>query len=303
MLPYKRFLGYRKGADGFPEIVPEEADFDKVTVTENYSYTSKTIYPEVKNLPQKISLAYTYALVKTDENGEELLIPVDEMLAVGTYRVKIEAYSLDGGWIGDLYSETVDVTVTPKVLIPGKDIKFNGKTLTYDGNEKSHTISFANPDLFEVIYRYTDANGNAVETMTNAGTYKVFADVTIKSKNYLFKDDLTEYTFESTLTVNPARLTIPSDLVFTPGVGIYNGKGQTYMPAYDPTVFNVTCVYIPIDENGNAIPGKTPASTATAAGIYKVVATFASVDPNYAVPEGAATLETTYQIFDIYASN
>ena len=25
-LPYKRFLGYRKGADGLPEIVPEEAE-------------------------------------------------------------------------------------------------------------------------------------------------------------------------------------------------------------------------------------------------------------------------------------
>ena len=25
-LPYKQFLGYRKGADGFPEIVPEEAE-------------------------------------------------------------------------------------------------------------------------------------------------------------------------------------------------------------------------------------------------------------------------------------
>ena len=24
-LPYKQFLGYRKGADGFPEVVPEEA--------------------------------------------------------------------------------------------------------------------------------------------------------------------------------------------------------------------------------------------------------------------------------------
>ena len=24
-LPYKNFLGYRKGADGFPEVVPEEA--------------------------------------------------------------------------------------------------------------------------------------------------------------------------------------------------------------------------------------------------------------------------------------
>jgi DNA invertase Pin-like site-specific DNA recombinase len=24
-LPYKQFLGYRKGADGLPEIVPEEA--------------------------------------------------------------------------------------------------------------------------------------------------------------------------------------------------------------------------------------------------------------------------------------
>ena len=29
MLPYKRFLGYRKGADGFPEIVPEEAEIVK----------------------------------------------------------------------------------------------------------------------------------------------------------------------------------------------------------------------------------------------------------------------------------
>ena len=25
-LPYKHFLGYRKGADGLPEIVPEEAE-------------------------------------------------------------------------------------------------------------------------------------------------------------------------------------------------------------------------------------------------------------------------------------
>lgn len=24
-LPYKQFLGYRKGADGFPEVIPEEA--------------------------------------------------------------------------------------------------------------------------------------------------------------------------------------------------------------------------------------------------------------------------------------
>ena len=35
-LPYKQFLGYRKGADGFPEVVPEEAAMESILQNEKY---------------------------------------------------------------------------------------------------------------------------------------------------------------------------------------------------------------------------------------------------------------------------
>ena len=50
-LPYKRFLGYRKGADGLPEIVPDEAEI--VRQIYKQFLEGKSYYAIAKNLTDR----------------------------------------------------------------------------------------------------------------------------------------------------------------------------------------------------------------------------------------------------------
>ena len=291
-------------------ITPATPSFGEVEVVTEYTFTGKAIIPEIENLPAGISVKYSYM-----RDGK----PVNAMLSVGEYTMSVEYYSLDGGWIGPMPTETVTVTVDPATITPSDEVTFPQSAVTvYDGAEKTFEPTVNNDALECIGYKYYRINivdGNVSETvveeMINAGTYRVEAIFTLKTANYEFGEDekgVLIDTASETFTIEQAVKT-PQNVIFEDAGGVWNGVPHTYLPSgYDNTDFEVSCVYLLLDENGepkvddqgNVIEyqdmtlEENPKSV-----LYRVIATFVAKDPNYKVDPAYETLESTYLLFEL----
>ena len=285
-------------------IVPAAPALSDVVVKPSYEYTGGAIIPVLDNLPAGVSTKFTYS-----QDGN----PISEIVNVGTYTVTVEYYSLDGGWTGAFESVTVDITVLPKKISVTDFVTFPEREVIFDDSAKTHEALLLDPSLMSIIYTYYDDTAASVSPV-NAGSYAVKATVTLRSANYIFviievKDGetvtrlATEATVSSTLTIKPADRA-PQGVQFDEDGCVYDGEAHEYFPTgYDTDKFAVTCKYFLLDEAGNEILGDNDQPIAltamTDAGLYRVVATFTSKDPNYAVPADQATYTTTYLIFKL----
>lgn len=289
-------------------ITPATPSFDGVEVVTAYTFTGKAISPKIEKLPAGISVKYSYM-----RDGK----PVNAMLSVGEYTMSVEYYSLDGGWISPMPTETVTVTVEPATITPSDEVTFPQSAVTvYDGDEKTFEPTVNNDALECIGYKYylvntVDGTETEVEKMINAGTYRVEAIFTLKTANYKFGEGENANTASETFTIEQAVKT-PQNVIFEDAGGVWNGAPHTYLPSgYDNTDFEVSCVYLLLDENGepkvddqgNVIEYQEMTLEENQMSVlYRVIATFVAKDPNYKVDPAYETLESTYLLFELAES-
>jgi N-acetylneuraminic acid mutarotase len=156
-------------------------------------------------------------------------------------------------------------------------VTVSGGPVTYDGNPHGVTATAVGTDGSTVNGSFSFTYNGDPNPPTNAGTYAVVATFTSNDQTYASTN--TNYT----LTINPAAPTV------TVNVGPF---------AYDGTAHGATATAVGVDGstsvdgtfaftyNGDPNPPTNP-------GLYTVVATFTSNDPNYTSPTLSADLIIT----------
>ena len=132
------------------------------------------------------------------------------------------------------------------------EVTLTGLSQTYDGSAKTATVT-TNPAGLSVAVTYTDSEGSAVASPTNAGVYTVKA--TIDDANN------SRVAATGTLTINKAQ----AGITVSGTSQAYDGSAKEVTVTTDPNGLNVAVIYI--DSDGTTV------ASATEVGAYVVVAT------------------------------
>lgn len=174
------------------------------------------------------------------------------------------------------------------------DVKFEDKTVTYNGQAQALTIS-GTPTVegtakdITVTYEYYNGDSKLDAAPVNVGTYKVIAKFTPAALHKPVDD------MEATLTINKATYT---PAAFNDASVIYNGQAQTIAVAGElPTGVTVAYEYYKNSVNASNILSAAPVN----AGTYKVVAKFTVDTSNYIanVANRTATLTIAKATYDM----
>ncbi len=173
-----------------------KADIDVSGVTfsgQSAVYDGKLHSVTANNLPQGISgVIYSYK-----KDGVE--ISADGVIDAGSYTVTVK-FAADSNHNAVDTELTVNITVTQADL-NGK-IKFDGKTVTYDGREHYLYVTGSTEGVLGISYKYDDGKGTVTDCAVKAGTYTVTAEITV-SDNFKPVGNLT-----AQLKIEKAALTV-----------------------------------------------------------------------------------------------
>ena len=180
-----------------------------------------------------------------------------EFINAGTYTTTYTLTDTTGNYI-------VKSSITGKITISAatlNGVAFNNDTVTYDGNQHSIYVTFANGQPASVNVNYTN-NGQ-----TNAGTYTVTAHFSDSLGNYVVPADKTAtltiskatpdmsgITFENvetTYTGSSITIAIKGDLPDGVTVKSYENATETNIGTY------TAVVYFNVDSNHNAVSSMT----------------------------------------------
>lgn len=225
--------------------------------------------PAVSGLPEGVTAKLT--IVK--DGATE---PVDAAVDVGVYHVTIE-YNTNGTNYGKFPSDKVDLVVN-KANFDLSSVKFEGLSVTYDGQAHKPTLAGVPAGVTASIKLYKEGSDVALDQATEIGTYKAVASFS-GNANYNQMADKSE--------------------IFSIGKQTYDISGAEYAlsakydgQAHSPVVSNlpqgVTASVKLYNEDKSAF-----ASFATEAGNYEAVFSFVGDDLHEAIPDVTKTFTIT----------
>lgn len=180
-----------------------------------------------------------------------------------------------GGAAADSYEITVSKTsdlYVVTVVISEDTVSLKEKEVTYDGNDHISDIVVVGVVNSEVKITISDAEGNPVNSVVNAGTYSV----KVEAVNKMHYTGSATFTFTVNKAVLDAKINGDDDNVLT---SEYNGNAVelTIDEKYGEVVFAITKDGAPVDEIKDA-------------GVYNIVITAAD-SSNY-----TGSVEATYTV-------
>ncbi len=179
---------------------------------------------------------------------------------VGSYEY-IASFSGDYDNYNEISDMTASLTIT-KATIDMSEVVFADKTVTYNGNPYSITVTNLPHEIDSVTYTN---NGQ-----TEAGTYTITASFVYDTENYNVIDDMT-----AALTIEKATIDM-SGVVFADKTVTYNGNAQS-----------ITVTDLPHEIDGVTYSNNGKINSGT----YTITASFAYDTDNYnAVDDMTATL-------------
>ena len=190
--------------------------------------------------PTGLNVGVTY----TDSEGSAVANPTN----AGTYTVTA---TIDDGNNSGSATETLTINKAEA------GITVSGMSHTYDGSAKKVTVT-TDPAGLSVVVTYTDSEGTAVSSPTNAGIYNVKASIDDGNNSGSATETLTINKAEAGITVSGTSQT-------------YDGSAKTATATTEPAGLSVVVTYT--DSEGTAV------SSVTEIGEYTVVATVD--DDNY----------------------
>ena len=250
---------------------PEDCEWDTTGNSEDLTYTfeikraivSKPAIDETEFVYNGNEQTYTIA------ESDLYTVSGNKQTNAGSYKVVIALKDKENSQWDDETIEDLEYSFEiAKLTYDMTGIEFEGKTVTYDGNEYSLAIAGTLPQGVEVTYE----NNN----QTNAGTYEVIAIFT-GNENYNEIESKT-----ATLTINKATYDM-SGVVFADKEVVYDGNAQSIIVENLPQ--GVTVTY----ENN----GKTDVGT------YTITANFTG-NANYnEIESKTATLTINKATYDM----
>ena len=228
---------------------------------ETYAYDGEEKSIYVSNLPDGLEVEYTNN--NQTEAGRYLVIA--KIDGGKKYKdLKLEAYLT-------IYKASVE------------GITFNSKTVSYDGVEKNISCEGL-PSFINASYVIKNASGSIVDSAINVGVYTFEASFTTTNTNYVSPSPLS-----ATLTITKKDAEV---YTMTSKSVVYDGNAHNILVNEDlKSYFRVSYKYY---LNNSLV------SECVNVGVYRVVASFESLDSNYAAPtEVEATLTIERASLDI----
>lgn len=208
-------------------------------------------------IPAGVDVVYTY----TDSMGNT----VDEIVAVGTYMVTA-TFVYDSACYNDIAPMSFTYTVT-KASLDADGLYPDSLTKTYDGVAVRPTLAGTVPAGVEIVYTYTDAEGNTVDEITAIGEYTVVASFVYDESIY---EELAPITFVYTVTKGTYDL---SGVTLESFTKTYDGEAAAITLGTLPAGLTATLTYK--DSLGQTVTEMVNAGT------YTVIASFAGDFENY----------------------
>ncbi|MCD7822064.1 MAG: YDG domain-containing protein, partial [Clostridiales bacterium] len=251
---YTQKITYFSVADDGTETeltdAPSAAGNYKVVVTvdagSNYNTTSVEASFEIFKAEQEVKIE-GFADVPYDGQAHEVTVTADDNATVTVTYMDADGNTVEAPVNAGTYTAHVTVTrdnyvtvehdVGVSIALATQDVTVEGFSVTYDG--QAHEVTVTADDDATVTVTYTDADGNAVASPVNAGTYT--AHVTVTRDNYV----TVEQDVEVSIALATQSVTIDSIASV-----VYDGKTFQMMvtAASDATV---TVTYT--DADGNVV--------------------------------------------------